>query len=233
MFDNLNHPIIWFLLGSASIIVILVMWKWVLFIIENRLINLDDEKPDVIETQSLTEIEKDEKAKDIIKGCQKRLWLQKKVNPDWVEPLKVELPLLVEEIAKVYYPQHEHPILAPGIGEFSRAIEMAACDIASFLQETIPGRMINVSAHTVVKGREKIKRIFESKYFKETRKWYKRTRPLIQIIKYKSPYMWAAIMFKNSVMRGSQVTIVGVVGRRSIDLYSGKMKREKADNFEY
>ncbi|GAH68479.1 unnamed protein product, partial [marine sediment metagenome] len=146
MLDSLNRPIIWYVIGVLSAIVTYLAWNWVRLIIANRSLR-SEEEPLTFKTTSPSEQQK--QALKQIKACQKRLFLQRKVNPDWMEPLKTELPRLVEEIARTYYPKATNPVLAPGISEFARAIELFANDIASFLQDTKPGRLIDTSAHTV------------------------------------------------------------------------------------
>ena len=224
MLDSLNHPVIWYVIGVLSAIVIYLAWNWLRLIIVNRSLR-SGEDPVTFDTTSPSEQQK--QALRQIKACQKRLFLQPKVNPDWIEPLKTELPQLVEEIAKTYYPRAKNPVLAPGISEFARAIELFADDIASFLQETIPGRLIDTSAHTVQRTYEVTKGIVKDKRLKETLKWYKRVHPIIQVVKINSPIMWVSLLTKNVVGRIGQVTIIGLAGKRSIELYSGNLRQEK------
>jgi len=223
--DSLNHPVIWYVIGVLSAIVIYLAWNWLRFIIANRSLR-SEEEPLTFKTTSPSEQQK--QALKLIKACQKRLFLQPKVNPDWIEPLKIELPRLVEEIARTYYPKANNPLLAPGISEFARAIELFANDIASFLQDTVPGRLIDTSAHTVKRTYEVTKSIVKDKRLKETLKWYKRVRPIIQIAKINSPVMWVFLLTKNFVRIG-QVTVVGLAGKRAIELYSGNLRQQKTN----
>jgi len=225
MLDSLNHPVIWYVIGVLSAIVIYLAWNWVRLIIANRSLRAGE---DLLTSKTTSHLEQQKEALKHIKACQKRLFFQPKVNPDWIEPLKTELPRLVEEIARTYYPKAENPVLAPGISEFARAIELFANDIASFLQDTKPGRLIDTSAHTVKRTYEVTKGIVKDRRLKETLKWYKRVRPIIQIAKINSPVMWIFLLTKNFVRIG-QVTVVGLAGKRAIELYSGNLRQQKTN----
>ena len=226
MLDSLNRPIIWYVIGVLSAIVTYLAWNWLRLIIANRSLQAGEDPLTLKSTTSPSEQQK--QALKQIKACQKRLFLQRKVNPDWMEPLKTELPRLVEEIARTYYPKATNPVLAPGISEFARAIELFANDIASFLQDTKPGRLIDTSAHTVKRTYEVTKSIVKDKRLKETLKWYKHVRPIIQIAKINSPIMWVFLLTKNLAGRIGQVTIIGLAGKWSIELYSGSLRQQKA-----
>lgn len=225
MLDSLNHPVIWYVIGILSAIVVSLAWNWLRLITANRSMRAGE---DAHTFESTSPSEQQRQALKQIKACQKRLFLQRKVNPDWMEPLKTELPRLVEEIARTYYPKAKNPVLAPGISEFARAIELFANDIASFLQDTKPGRLIDTSAHTVKQTYEVTKSIVEDKRLKETLKWYKHVRPIIQIAKINSPVMWVSLLTKNLAGRIGQVTIIGLAGKWSIELYSGNLRQQKA-----
>jgi hypothetical protein len=151
--------------------------------------------------------------------------MQAKLNPDWVEPLKDELPRLVQEIAMTFYPKATNPLLAPGVSEFARAVELSANDIATFLQISPYGRLLDVSANTAQHTIDTAKSLVNDKRFKQVLKWYKRARPLIQIIKYKSLLMWTFFLGRNYAIRALHVTIAGIVGKRAIELYSGKLAK--------
>lgn len=224
MLDTLNHPIIWYVIGILSAIVAYLTWNWLRLIMANRSLRAGE---DTRTFESTRPSEQQRQALKQIKACQKRLFLQPKVNPDWMEPLKTELPRLVEEIARTYYPKATNPVLAPGISEFARAIELFANDIASFLQDTRPGRLIDTSAHTVKRTYEVTKSIVKDKRLKETLKWYKHVRPIIQIAKINSPVMWVSLLTKNLAGRIGQVTIIGLAGKWSIELYSGNLRQQK------
>jgi len=226
MLDSLNYPIIWYVIGILSAIAVYLTWNWVRLIIANRSLRAGE---DTVTFKTTSPSEQQRQALKQIKACQKRLFLQAKVNPDWIEPLKTELPRLIEEIATTYYPKAENPVLAPGISEFARAIELFANDIASFLQETIPGRLIDTSAHTVRRTYEVTKNIVRDKRLKETLKWYKRVRPIIQVVRINSPIMWVSLFTKNLVGRIGQVTIIGLAGKWSIELYSGNLRQQKTE----
>jgi hypothetical protein len=226
MLDSLNHPVIWYVIGVLSAIIIYLAWNWLRLIIANRSLRSEE---DLLTHKTTSPSEQQKQALRQIKTCQKRLFLQRKVNPDWIEPLKTELPRLVEEIARTYYPKADNPVLAPGISEFARAIELFANDIASFLQDTKPGRLIDTSAHTARRTYEVTKSIIKDSRFKETLKWYKHVRPVIQIAKISSPIMWVSLLTKNLAGRIGQVTIIGLAGKWSIELYSGNLRQQKTE----
>lgn len=213
-----SNPIIFYVLGILSTIIIYVSWCRLCVIIASRSTlcdakELEDEPIDPLEQQ----------ANRHIKACKQRLLLQAKVNPDWVKPLKDELPQLVQEISTTFYPQEENSLLAPGVSEFIRAIELTANDIATFLQNNRCGRLLDISTNKAHKTVKVTKRVIGSNGFKQTSKWYKRIRPVIQTIKYKSPVMWTIVMGRNLAVRTLHVKITDIVGRRSIQLYSGSL----------
>ena len=161
----------------------------------------------------------DRAAYERVKSCKSRLRWQKKPNPEWIAPLIEEIPKLVQEIAEIYYPDAEDPIWAPGLSHFARAIHITAMDIADFLQNRHVGRLLDVSATTVWRTRE----ILRDDRVKNLHKWYRRVLPVWQIIKVKSPLMWASLAASNMAVRTLQPAVINIVARHAIELYSGRL----------
>ena len=154
-----------------------------------------------------------------VESCKSRLRWQKKPNPEWIAPLIEEIPKLIQEIAEIYYPDAVDPIWAPGLSHFARAIHLTAMDIADFLQNRRVGRLIDVSATTVWRTRE----ILRDDRVKNLHKWYRRVLPVWQIIKVKSPLMWASLAASNMAVRTLQPAVINIVARHAIELYSGRL----------
>ncbi len=168
--------------------------------------------------------EVDEAAFELVRQSKNRLRWQKNPNPEWLPPLVDEIPVLVREIAAVYYPQHENPLLAPGLGQFSRAVHLAAQDVADFLQTRSIGRLMDVSANTALKTWEVSHRIAKHEAVQEAGKWFKRVLPVWQVVRYKSPLMWATMAASNVAARTLQPAIIDIVARRAMDLYGGRLR---------
>ena len=167
--------------------------------------------------------EVDHLALEAVKRSKNRLRWQKNPNPEWLPPLVDEIPKLVREIAAIYHPSHENPLLAPGLGQFSRAVHLAALDVADFLQTRSIGRLIDVSANTALKTWEVTHKIAKHEAMQEANKWYKRLLPVWQIARYKSPLVWATMAVSNVATRTLQPAIIDIVARRAIDLYGGRL----------
>ncbi len=167
--------------------------------------------------------EVDLQALEAVSQCKNRLRWQRKLNPEWLPPLVDEVPKLVCEIAAIYHPRHENPLLAPGLGQFSRAVHLAALDVADFLQTRPIGRLIDVSAGTALKTWEMTHKIAKHEAVREAGKWYRRLLPVWQAVLYKSPVMWASVAVSNVAARTLQPAIIDIVARRAIDLYGGKL----------
>ncbi len=161
----------------------------------------------------------DRAAYERVKSCKSRLRWQKKPNPEWIAPLIEEIPKLIQEIAEIYYPDAVDPIWAPGLSHFARAIHITAMDIADFLQNRHVGRLLDVSATTVWRTRE----ILRDDRVKNLHKWYRRVLPVWQIIKVKSPLMWASLAASNMAVRTLQPAVINIVARHAIELYSGRL----------
>ncbi len=215
----INHPIFWYVTGLLSALVAYILFRRFQVYLASRCQRRQEQS---LESQPTSPLQ--QQARTHIELCQKRLLLQAKLNPDWIEPLKAELPLLVRDIAITFYPDASNPLLAPGISEFTRAVELAASDITTFLQATPHGRILDVSANTAQRTIDTARNLVTSKHYKQLLKWYKRARPLIQVVKYKSLIMWMFLLGRNSAVRALHLTIAGIVGRRAIELYSGNLK---------
>jgi len=219
MLAMINHPVFWYLTGLLSALAAYIFFRRFQVLLASR---RNRRQQQSLEAPPTTELQ--QQARTHVELCQKRLLLQPKLNPDWIQPLKEELPILVRNIATTFYPNEPNPLLAPGIGEFSRAVELTAGDIATFLQATPHGRILNVSASTAQRTIFTAQNLIKSKHYKQLLKWYKHARPLIQVIRYKSLIMWLFLLGRNSAVRALHLTIVGIVGRRAIELYSGNLK---------
>jgi hypothetical protein len=166
---------------------------------------------------------KDEEAQKVVVECKKRLRWQRSVNPEWIEPLIQEVPKMVREIAAVYYPTDQQPLLAPGLSQFTRAVHLAALDCANFLQTRTIGRLVDVSANTALATVKKSREFVESDKFKSASKWYKRLLPVWQVVRWKSPVMWASLAASNVAVRTLQPAVIDIIARRTMELYSGRL----------
>lgn len=176
--------------------------------------------------------EVDHQALEAVRRCKNRLRWQKNPNPEWLPPLVDEIPKLVREIAAIYHPHHENALLAPGLGQFSRAVHLAALDVADFLQTRSIGRLIDVSANTALKTWEVTHKIAKHEAMQEAGKWYKRLLPVWQVARYKSPLVWATMAVSNVATRTLQPAIIDIVARRTIDLYGGRLGPRSAEMVE-
>lgn len=158
-----------------------------------------------------------------VESCKSRLRWQKTPNPEWMAPLVEEIPKLIQEIAEIYYPDAEEPMWAPGMSHFARATHFAAMDIADFLQTRSVGRLIDVSATTAWKVVRVGQKIANNKLVKKLHPFYKKVRPGLQAINYKSQWMWAWLFLSNAAVRTLQPVVIDIVARHAIDLYSGRL----------
>jgi hypothetical protein len=144
-------------------------------------------------------------------------------NPEWLPPLVVEIPKLVREIATIYHPDSPQPMLAPGLSHFTRSIQLAATDVTEFLQTRTVGRLVDVSAHTALKTWEKGREVIQHEAVQKLGKWYRRLLPVWQVLRWKSPLVWASMAVSNVAARTLQPAIVDIVARRAVELYSGRI----------
>lgn len=165
-------------------------------------------------------------ANKAVEDCKNRLRWQKRLNPEWLPPLIDEVPKLVREIAAIYHPVHPDPLLAPGLGQFSRAVHLAALDIADFLQTRSIGRLVDVSASTALKTWEMTHKIATHETMQSVGKWYKRLLPVWQVLKFKSPVTWAGVAVSNIAARTLQPAVIDIIAKRTIDLYGGNIPRK-------
>jgi hypothetical protein len=163
-----------------------------------------------------------------VASCKNRLRWQKKLNPEWLPPLIDEVPKLVREIAVIYHPLHPEPLLAPGLSQFSRAVHLAAMDVADFLQTRSIGRLVDVSASTALKTWEMTHKIATHETMQTVGKWYRRLLPYWQTFSYKSPVVWVGVAVSNVAARTLQPIMIDIIAHRAIDLYSGRVGKGAA-----
>lgn len=220
MFAIINKPFLWYTVGVLSTLLLCAIWKLVRRLFLSHVIN-NETSAEIIASASMSDFDK--QANQHISDCKKTLLLHKKINPDWIEPLKTEIPILIRNIAQIYYPEANNPFLSPDISEFLNAIELASNDITDFLQSK-SGRILNVSGNTAHKTYKVFKNISNNEKLKRLNQWYKKIRPAIQTLHYKSSIMWTVLLGRNVAVRTLQVKIVTIIGTRAIQLYSGKLK---------
>ncbi len=167
--------------------------------------------------------EADAKAHAAVEECKNRLRWQKNLNPEWMPPLVDEVPRLVREIAAIYHPGKADALLAPGLSQFSRAVHLAAMDVTDFLQTRSIGRLVDVSASTALKTWEMTHKIATHERMQTVNQWYKRLLPLWQVLRVKSPVMWAGVAVANVAARTLQPAVIDIIAKRAIDLYSGRL----------
>jgi hypothetical protein len=208
-----------FLAGLIVGVGVVLIWKGLRLLADIKVANKATEEA----LRALHGTVKDEEAQRCVEECKKRLRWKRDMNPEWITPLVDEVPRLVREIAAVYYPADEKPLLSPGLSQFTRAVHLAAMDVADFLQTRTIGRLVDVSANTALKAINKGKQVVESEHFKYVTKWYKRLLPVFQVLRYKSPVMWAGLAVSNVAVRALQPAVIDIAARRAIELYSGRL----------
>lgn len=196
---------------------------WLLWMLFRFFMDVKAARQAVAEYLDEAESPKDIEARRAVQACKNRLRWQKRVNPEWLPPLIDEAPRLVREIARIYHPQHPDPLLAPGLSQFTRAVHLAAEDLADFLQTRSIGRLVDVSASTALKTWEMTHKIAKHEAVQTAGLWYRRLLPIWQVLKYKSPVVWAGVAVSNIAARTLQPAIIDILARRTIDLYSGRI----------
>lgn len=167
--------------------------------------------------------ERDRLALAAIDECKRRLRWSKDFNPEWLTPLVTEIPRLVREIASIYHPESPKPMLAPGLSQFTRSIQLAASDVTEFLQTRTVGRLVDVSAHTALRTWEKGREIVQHETMQKLGRWYKKLLPVWQVLRFKSPLVWASMAVSNVAARTLQPSIIDIISRRAVELYSGRI----------
>ncbi len=210
----------WFMLGVvATLLSIVAVKRGRSYYLSRRVKENIQEDLDTV----LPENQTDQQALALINDCKRRLLLQKKINPDWVEPLKLEIPALIQRIAGLYFPETKNPLLAPDIGEFLAAVELVTADISQFLQSRT-GRLLNVSGNTAHNTYRFVRDLTTNEKLKRLDLLYRKVRPLAQVLYYKSSVMWTFMIGRNIAIRTLQAKIISIVGIRAMQLYSGKLK---------
>lgn len=219
MLAVISRPVLWYTIGVLSTALLYIIVKTVrVFWASYCIVKETDEG---LKESGISE-PLDQQSLDYIKDCKARLLVQTKINPDWVAPLLSEIPKLVQDIARTYYPNSKNPISAPDLSEFSYAIKLVSSDIAGFL-ESKPGRILNVSASTAHRTYRVARHLADDKRLKLINRWYKRLRPIVQALRYNSPIMWTVLIGRNVAVRTLHRTVVNTIGMRAIQLYSGRL----------
>jgi len=222
MLGVINNHVLWYVIGVLSTVLFYIIWKTIRIFWASYSV-VKDTNEELKESEMSEPL--DQQSLGYITDYKKRLILQAKINPNWVAPLLSEIPKLVQDIARTYYPNSKDPISAPDLSEFSYAIKLVSSDIADFLQSK-PGRILNVSASTAHRTYRVVRRLAGDERFKRINRWYKRLRPILQTLRYKSPIMWAVLIGRNVAVRTLHGKIVNTIGMRAIQLYSGRLSMQ-------
>ena len=220
MFQNLNWSIP-FVIGFLSAVIIWIGLGAIRFWIDIR-----KTKKAILDNDLIAEDDEPLcSAMNLITNSQNSLRMTKQMNPDWLSPLLKEIPILVGGIAKLYYPENPDPIKAPKIGEFTRAVELTATDIADFLQNRRIGRLVDFSAGRAFRGYERGKKMADNPFLRICSPIYRTVRPVVQALRYNSPLTWVGLATSNAAARVLQPSLIGIIGKRAIQLYSGALDR--------
>jgi hypothetical protein len=220
------HVVMAFLVGIVAGIGLVKVWEVVRLLIETRRISAT-----VTPRLGLSfSTSQDDDAYSRVEACKKRLRWQSTLNPSWVTPLVAEVPQLIREIAAIYHPNAAEPLRAPNLSHCIRAVHLAMADLADFLQTHRAGKLIDVSVNTAWKSWEMGRKLAGDERLKTVRTWYhclypwySTTRPVWQVARYRSPWMWMNLAVSNLAIRLLQPVIVDMVARRAIELYSGRL----------
>ena len=218
----INQHIDWIIAFGSGFLCASIIW---LFLIILRLWSdiRKTNKEYLINNSEKNRDDKFSQAMSLIEGAQDSIKLKKQINPEWFSALYNEIPPLVEKIASVYYPDDPEPLKAPKLGEFIRAVELASTDIADFLQKKRIGRLIDFSAGSAIRTYKKGKTVSKNPIVQTFSPIYKKIRPVVQLVRYRSPLTWAGLAASNAAARVIQPSILGIVGKRAIQLYSGEL----------
>ena len=220
MFQDLNWTVP-FVLGFLFAVII-----WLGFAITRFWLDIRKTKKEILNDDFINEDDEFKRsARQLITESQNSLRMTKQINPDWLSPLLNEIPVLIESIAKLYYPENPDPVKAPKIGEFTRAVELAATDIANFLQNRRIGRLVDFSAGRAFRGYERGKKMADNPFIRLCTPIYKTVRPVVQVLRHNSPLTWVGLATSNAAARVLQPSIIGIIGKRAMQLYSGELDR--------
>ena len=220
MFQDLNWTVP-FVFGFLFAVII-----WLGFAITRFWLDIRKTKKEILNDDFINEDDELKRsARQLITESQNSLRMTKQINPDWLSPLLNEIPVLIEGIAKLYYPENPDPVKAPKIGEFTRAVELAATDIANFLQNRRIGRLVDFSAGRAFRGYERGKKMADNPFIRLCTPIYKTVRPVVQVLRHNSPLTWVGLATSNAAARVLQPSIIGIIGKRAIQLYSGELDR--------
>ena len=218
-----------FCMGFSAAVLLWLSWRALQLFLDLRITRADNERAEAMATDEGIHA----RAWASVSSCRSRLRLRKEINPKWVKPLVEEIPMMVREIAAIYHPDVPEPLQAPKVSEFARAIELASADISNFLQERRAGRLVDLSAGQAWRTWEKGRQVVEHPKVRGAHKIgssiYQKLRPVVQLVRYKSPIMWASVAVSNAAARTLQPAVVNIVGHRVIQLYSGDLRRRTDD----
>ena len=224
-------PLAYFASGILATLVVIGLWHLVRFIID---IQLTRARARQIEISRPHDDGKASEAWERVAACRSRLRFNPNPNPEWVAPLIDEIPRLVLEIAVIYYPNHPEPIQAPRLSEFARAVQFVATDVAELLQFRRMGRLIDLSAGQTVRALKTGHRVWKNPKLQKARgllqPLFKVGKPLWQVARYNSPITWVSLTASNAAVRTIHPSIINIVARRAIDLYSGKLNESPVDD---
>jgi hypothetical protein len=98
-------------------------------------------------------------------------------------------------------------------------------DVADFLQTRSIGRLVDVSASTALKTWEVTHKLAKHDAVQQANRWYSRLLPVWQVLRFKSPVMWASMAVSNVAARTLQPAVIDIIAKRALDLYSGRLGR--------
>ena len=124
MLGMINNHVLWFAIGVLSTVSFYIIWKTIRIFLASHSIAKDTNKE--LEESKMSE-PLDQQSLAYITDCKKSLILQVKINPDWVAPLLSEIPKLVQDIARTYYPNSKNPISAPDAAPAKSLNECWSC----------------------------------------------------------------------------------------------------------
>ena len=167
-----------------------------------------------------------EEARLLISSSARKVRMQARLNPDWIAPVKEEITVMVDAIAKLFYPDSGKPMLEPPLSEMARAVELGSRDIRTFLETHWAGKLVNVSANVANEVRRTADKVLGHKWYDPMLKVYKRLlRPAWQIFRIANPITWLSLTGRNILARSAQPRLVIIVGRHALKLYGRGAER--------